>query len=159
MPSANAAALSPRPARRKEVVANHMSANVMEGSLVTDDGPSHLRVVIRSGGMPDRTNPASGELAAWTLTRLAALKILEFAIEECWRSNRRASGQGETLELGSCTMSVGRICVREVDTATPGESVTVAAQRMHDRGVGALVVVNEAYRVVGVVTGDRKSVV
>ena len=28
-------------------------------------------------------------------------------------------------------MSVGRICVREVDTATPDESIAVAAERMH----------------------------
>jgi CBS domain-containing protein len=51
-------------------------------------------------------------------------------------------------------MSVGRICVREVDTAQPDESVSVAAQRMQQRAVGTLVVVNGAYQVVGIVT-DR----
>jgi CBS domain-containing protein len=51
-------------------------------------------------------------------------------------------------------MSVGRICVREVDTAQPEESVAVAAQRMHQRAVGTLVVVNDASQVVGIVT-DR----
>jgi CBS domain-containing protein len=51
-------------------------------------------------------------------------------------------------------MSVGRICVREVDTAKPDESVAVVAQRMHQRAVGTLVVVNHAFQVVGLVT-DR----
>ena len=51
-------------------------------------------------------------------------------------------------------MSVGRICVRDVDTARPEESVAVAAERMHQRGVGTLVVVNNAGQVVGIVT-DR----
>ncbi|HVT27294.1 MAG TPA: CBS domain-containing protein [Lacipirellulaceae bacterium] len=51
-------------------------------------------------------------------------------------------------------MSVGRICVREVDTAEPGESVAVVAQRMHQRAVGTLVVVNDVSQVVGIVT-DR----
>ncbi len=51
-------------------------------------------------------------------------------------------------------MSVGPICVREVDTAQPDESVAVAAQRMHQRAVGTLVVVNDVSQVVGIVT-DR----
>jgi CBS domain-containing protein len=51
-------------------------------------------------------------------------------------------------------MSVGRICVREVDTANPEETVAVAAERMHQRAVGTLVVVNLAGQVVGIVT-DR----
>ena len=51
-------------------------------------------------------------------------------------------------------MSVGRICVREVDTATPDETVTVAAERMHQHAVGMLVVVNNSNRIVGIVT-DR----
>jgi len=51
-------------------------------------------------------------------------------------------------------MSVGRICVREVDTALPDESVAVVAQRMHQRAVGTLVVVNEESQVVGILT-DR----
>ena len=51
-------------------------------------------------------------------------------------------------------MSVGRICVREVDTASPDDSVTVAAERMHQRAVGMLVVVTNDDRIVGVVT-DR----
>jgi CBS domain-containing protein len=51
-------------------------------------------------------------------------------------------------------MSVGQICVREVDTAEPEESVAVVAQRMHQRAVGTLVVVNNASQVVGIVT-DR----
>lgn len=51
-------------------------------------------------------------------------------------------------------MSVGRICVREVDTAQPDESVDVVAQRMHQHAVGTLVVVNKNREVVGIVT-DR----
>ncbi|MEX2308553.1 MAG: CBS domain-containing protein [Pirellulales bacterium] len=51
-------------------------------------------------------------------------------------------------------MSVGRISVREVDTANPDETVAVAAERMHQRAVGTLVVVNDADQVVGIVT-DR----
>jgi hypothetical protein len=33
-------------------------------------------------------------------------------------------------------MSVGRLCVRDVDTANPDESVAAAAERMHQRAVG-----------------------
>jgi CBS domain-containing protein len=51
-------------------------------------------------------------------------------------------------------MSVGRLCVREVDTANPDESVAIAAERMHQRAVGTLVVVNDAQQVLGIVT-DR----
>ena len=51
-------------------------------------------------------------------------------------------------------MSVGRICVREVDTATPDESVVTVAQRMHQRAVGTLVIVNQSSQVVGIVS-DR----
>jgi CBS domain-containing protein len=51
-------------------------------------------------------------------------------------------------------MSVGRICVREVDTAKPHESAALAAKRMHERAVGTLVVINDASQVVGIVT-DR----
>jgi CBS domain-containing protein len=51
-------------------------------------------------------------------------------------------------------MSVGRICVREVDTAAVHESVYAVSQRMHQRGVGCLVVVNDASEPVGMVT-DR----
>ena len=51
-------------------------------------------------------------------------------------------------------MSVGRICVREVDLADPSESVQVAAGRMHSRNVGTLVVLDEEKKPVGLVT-DR----
>jgi CBS domain-containing protein len=44
--------------------------------------------------------------------------------------------------------------VRDVDTANPDESVATAAERMHQRAVGTLVVVDDAQRVVGIVT-DR----
>ena len=51
-------------------------------------------------------------------------------------------------------MSVGRICVREVDLTDPDESVRVAARRMHDRKVGTLVVCNASKQPVGMLT-DR----
>ena len=51
-------------------------------------------------------------------------------------------------------MSVGRICVREVDLAEPDESVRDAALRMSSRCVGSLMVLDEEARPVGIVT-DR----
>jgi len=51
-------------------------------------------------------------------------------------------------------MSVGRICLREVHLADGAESVADAARRMRDRGVGTLVVVDEAGKPVGLLT-DR----
>ena len=51
-------------------------------------------------------------------------------------------------------MSVGRICVREVDLTSPDESTRVAARRMHDRKVGTLVVCNPSRQPVGILT-DR----
>jgi len=51
-------------------------------------------------------------------------------------------------------MTVGPICVREVDTTFEAEPVQVAAQRMHDRKVGTLVVVDEFQRPIGMLT-DR----
>lgn len=51
-------------------------------------------------------------------------------------------------------MSVGRICIREVDTAEAGETAFRAAERMLQRAVGTLVVVNYAHEPIGIVT-DR----
>jgi CBS domain-containing protein len=51
-------------------------------------------------------------------------------------------------------MTVGHICVRNVDLALATETVWQAAERMHQRGVGALVVVNEDKEPVGIIT-DR----
>lgn len=51
-------------------------------------------------------------------------------------------------------MSVGRICVRTVDLAESNEPVHVAAQRMHARNVGTLVVLGSDKRPVGMIT-DR----
>jgi CBS domain-containing protein len=51
-------------------------------------------------------------------------------------------------------MSIGRICIREVDTAGPKESVLDIARRMRDRQVGTLVVVDDQARPMGLVT-DR----
>lgn len=51
-------------------------------------------------------------------------------------------------------MSIGRICQRLVDTADVEETVRVAAQRMAARGVGALVVLDDHRRPIGILT-DR----
>jgi len=51
-------------------------------------------------------------------------------------------------------MSVGRICQREVDFAERGESAFQAAARMHQRTVGALIVLDAYRRPIGIVT-DR----
>jgi len=37
-------------------------------------------------------------------------------------------------------MSVGRICIRCVDLADADETIQAAAQRMHERKVGTLVI-------------------
>ncbi len=55
-------------------------------------------------------------------------------------------------------MSVGRICVRQVDMATPHETAQEAAPRMLDRKVGTLVVVNEAREPIGIITDRDLSV-
>lgn len=51
-------------------------------------------------------------------------------------------------------MSVGRICVREVDLARADESVMEAALRMSARCVGSLMVLDEESRPIGILT-DR----
>ncbi|MCC7421052.1 MAG: CBS domain-containing protein [Planctomycetaceae bacterium] len=51
-------------------------------------------------------------------------------------------------------MSVGRICIRTVDTVDPEETALTAARRMADRNVGTLVVLDERRQPVGIVT-DR----
>lgn len=51
-------------------------------------------------------------------------------------------------------MSLRRICVRDVDLAEAHESVQMAAERMHARNVGTLVVVDEERVPIGIVT-DR----
>ena len=51
-------------------------------------------------------------------------------------------------------MTVGKICCREVDTADPLETVRAAAQRMGNRDVGTLVVLDEERCPVGILT-DR----
>ncbi len=55
-------------------------------------------------------------------------------------------------------MSVCRICVRNVDLADPTESVWQAAERMRQRGVGTLLMVDEWNKPIGIVT-DRDLVV
>jgi CBS domain-containing protein len=51
-------------------------------------------------------------------------------------------------------MSVGRICLREIDLAETGESVLEAARRMRERRVGTLVVVDNVGKPLGLLT-DR----
>ena len=51
-------------------------------------------------------------------------------------------------------MLVEQVCVREVDQAGATESVHLAAQRMNDRNVGTLVIVDDFQRPVGIIT-DR----
>ena len=51
-------------------------------------------------------------------------------------------------------MSVGRICTREVDLAHVDESVWQAAERMHQRAVGTLVVTDHDQKPIGIIT-DR----
>ena len=51
-------------------------------------------------------------------------------------------------------MDVGLMCVREVDTVLPRATAREAAQRMRDRGVGTLLVVNEQHQPMGLVS-DR----
>lgn len=51
-------------------------------------------------------------------------------------------------------MTVGRLCVRDVDTARPSDTVQVVAQRMNSRNVGTLVVVDSSDQPIGLIT-DR----
>jgi CBS domain-containing protein len=51
-------------------------------------------------------------------------------------------------------MSAGRICIRTVDLAEPGEAAWIAAERMHQRGVGTLVVKSDEGKPIGILT-DR----
>lgn len=51
-------------------------------------------------------------------------------------------------------MSVGKICVREVDLVEPEESVQVAASRMNSRNVGTLMVLDAESQPIGILT-DR----
>src|SRR5581483_1504691 len=51
-------------------------------------------------------------------------------------------------------MSVGRVCTRYVDLADSEETVQAAAQRMRERKVGTLVILNSAKAPVGLLT-DR----
>ena len=51
-------------------------------------------------------------------------------------------------------MSVGQICVCDVDLADENETVWQAAARMHQRGVRSLVIVDEANEPIGILT-DR----
>ena len=49
---------------------------------------------------------------------------------------------------------IGRICQRDVDLAEADEPVRFAAERMHQRAVGSLVIVDEKQTPIGIVT-DR----
>jgi len=49
---------------------------------------------------------------------------------------------------------IGRICQRDVDTADAHEPVRYAAERMHQRSVGSLVILNDSKKPIGIIT-DR----
>jgi len=51
-------------------------------------------------------------------------------------------------------MSAGRLCRREVQVASLGESVRAVAQRMREQNVGTVVVLDEARPAAGILT-DR----
>lgn len=51
-------------------------------------------------------------------------------------------------------MSVGRICVRDVDLADAEENIWQAAERMRQRAVGSLVILGDQKQPIGIVT-DR----
>lgn len=51
-------------------------------------------------------------------------------------------------------MSIAQIYVRNVETCRPGDTVTEAARRMHDRKVGTVVVVDEEQKPMGLLS-DR----
>lgn len=51
-------------------------------------------------------------------------------------------------------MNAGSLCTRTVDVARKGDTVQAVANRMHQRNVGSVVVVDEAERPIGIVT-DR----
>jgi CBS domain-containing protein len=51
-------------------------------------------------------------------------------------------------------MSVGRVCIRDVDLADESETVWKAAERMRQRMVGTLVILNHVSEPIGIVT-DR----
>ena len=74
------------------------------------------------------------------------------------RSNGKIKNLRNAIQHIHCertiTMSVNKICIRNVDTASPGETVDVIAQRMHQRAVGTLVVVSSESEPIGIVT-DR----
>ena len=55
---------------------------------------------------------------------------------------------------GEPHMTIAKICCRNVDLAEPDEAVLAAAQRMHARKVGTLVVLDDKKRPIGLIT-DR----
>jgi CBS domain-containing protein len=56
------------------------------------------------------------------------------------------------------TISVGSICQRDVDLIGPDDSVAKAADRMRQRTVGSLIVVDAGKRPIGIIT-DRDLVI
>ena len=58
----------------------------------------------------------------------------------------------QTDNPGANERTVGDIMSRPVVTARPADTVAVAAQRMHDRHVGSVVVVDSDERAIGILT-------
>jgi CBS domain-containing protein len=69
-------------------------------------------------------------------------------------SNASLSKKRSTTNQKDSSMSARRMCSRKVDVAHREETIQAAAQRMLARNVGALVVVNPAGNVLGILT-DR----
>jgi CBS domain-containing protein len=84
------------------------------------------------------------------LLQVSALRSKHPHSATCYEAKRLFISEFREVIL----MLVGRMCVREVDTARADESVAAAAERMHQRAVGTLIVVNDSDRVVGILT-DR----
>jgi CBS domain-containing protein len=74
------------------------------------------------------------------------------------RKPRLPEKTGNTIAGKDRPMSVGRICQRDVDLADLDESAWAAAERMHQRSVGSLIVLNENRQPIGIVT-DRDLVI
>jgi CBS domain-containing protein len=60
----------------------------------------------------------------------------------------------QSRRVHQSAVNIGRVCVREVDLADEKETVWQAAERMHQRAVGSLVIVNDSQKPIGILT-DR----
>ncbi len=56
------------------------------------------------------------------------------------------------------SLGIGSICQRNLDLIRPDDSIATAAERMRQRSVGSLIVVNESKQPIGIIT-DRDLVI